>query len=184
MDRDALIDAIRGRERAGRGPLSLARSLLGRVVHTVRSALPGSERRSERPPPPPGSGAPPAPPSAIDAPRALPPAAARLLADPQLEGVRVVDAGTIGIVWRVSRERIERAQAIAAPDAEMHLRTVRVSWPERASEPRVAREDHGTVRSEGALALAPRDPGEKLVVAIGLASPGGEFVAIDHATHG
>jgi hypothetical protein len=182
MDREALIDAIRARERGGRGPLSLARSLLGRVVHTVRSALPGTERRSDRPPPPASVSAPSAGATARTESPVLPPDAARALADGALSGVRVVDDGALAIVWRVSLEHVARAQAIAPSDAEMHLVTVRVSWPEGASGPIVAREDHGAVRSEGAFALTPRAPGERIVAAVGLASPDGRFVAIDHAT--
>lgn len=182
MDREALIDVLRGRGRErDRGALSRARSLLGRVVDTVRAALPGQERRSDRPPPP---AAPMSRQLEHPRPPALPAEALGLLGDESLSGVRIVEDDALGVVWRVPPRHVERAQAIAPPGAEMHLVTVRVSWPPGAGEPRVLREDHGAVRSEGALALPRRAPGEKIVAAVALAAAGGEVVAIDHATHG
>jgi hypothetical protein len=58
-----------------------------------------------------------------------------------------------------------------------------VSWPETAAQPRIVREDHGPIATEGTTRLAARAPGEKVVIAIGLAS-GDEFVAVEHATVG
>lgn len=174
-----------------RPAISLARSLLGRVASTVRAVLPGTgERRSERPPPMPSAaparastGQEPAAPSSQSG-DLLPAAALHRLADPAFEGVSAIEGETLAIVWRVGEGAIARAQLVAAPGSEMTLRAVRVGWPEGAEGPVVETEDHGSVRSEGTVALAARRAGEKLVVAIGLASPDDAFVAIDHATIG
>lgn len=186
MDRAALIDALSEPER--RGPISLARKLIGRVVRAVIPASP--ERRSERPPPvwvaPPSAPEPSAP--------LLPPAAVETLLDPGFIGLRAIEAtGRSGaggggaeeglaIVWRVPEGSLEGAQAISHAAADLRLRTVRVRWSESDSELHVERADHGSVRSEGALALPPRVPGERVVVAIGLGSDDGSFVAAIHAT--
>jgi hypothetical protein len=201
LDRDALIELLRGRDESARRTFSRVRGLLGKVVDTVRAVIPGNERRSDRPAhsssTPPSAGrveptprqAPVASPSARSpgsSPEviALPKAAAALLADPSFGGVRVLDGAGRAIVWRVAPARIEATQVIAPHVAEMRLHTVRVSWPDRADAPVVERSDHGAVRSEGALAIDPAAPGEKLVVAIGLAAGDGEFVSIDHTTDG
>lgn len=167
------------------GAISLARTLLGRVASTVRSVLPGTgERRSDRPPPMPAATPPRQQvevPSRADA---LPAGALLKLAEPGFEGVAMIEGDVLAIVWRIGEAAIARAQLVAAPGAEMTLRTVRVSWPEGAGAPVVATEDHGSVRSEGTIALGARAAGEKIVVAIGLASPEHAFVAIEHATLG
>lgn len=208
LDRATLIETLRASDDR-RGPMSMARALLGRVV---RAVIP-TERRSDRPaplrsdPPRTVSEAPhradragTAPPEAIPELAAaeaakhdasaqlearnavLPPSAAELLGDPTFTGVRVVDEGALAIVWRIGDDRLEAAQALA--DGEMRLHTVRVSWPAAAPEPRITRDDHGSVRTEGAFALPPRAPGERIVASIGLAGHDGGFVSIDHATHG
>ncbi|AKF03301.1 hypothetical protein [Sandaracinus amylolyticus] len=177
MDRESLIDVLRGRDPSSRtGAFSIARSLLGRVASTVRAVLPvPPERRLERPPP--------ATARREDEP-VLPVATMTRLADAKFAGVTLDEGETLAVVWRVRESAIARAQLIAPSGAEIHLRVVRVSWPEDAEAPRVERVDHGVVRSEGTIVLAPRAPGEKIVVAIGLAKGDSEIVAIDHATLG
>ena len=185
LDRASPVEAIRASDER-RGPLSFARALLGRVVRAV-IPVSDTERRSDRPPPMQrpdvgeSGGTRLGAQTEIGA-LVLPAAAAALLADPAFSGVRVLDDGALAIVWRVSGSRLEAAQAIAHASAEMHLRTVRVCWPERDGEPRVTKDDHGAVRTEGALALSPRARGEKIVAAIGLSGADGAFVSIDHGS--
>ncbi|WP_236516854.1 hypothetical protein [Sandaracinus amylolyticus] len=179
MDRESLIDVLRGRDASSRtGAFSIARSLLGRVASTVRAVLPvPPERRLERPPPSLAR-------RERESEPVLPVATMTKLADAAFAGVRFDEGETLAIVWRVHESAIARAQLIAPAGAEIHLRVVRVSWPEGADAPRVERSDHGVVRSEGTIVLAPRVPGEKIVAAIGLAKGESEIVAIDHATLG
>ena len=177
MEREALIDVLSEPER--RGPMSMARKLLGRVV---RAVIPGSERRSERPPamrPREASAAGTASavePRPADAER-LPPAAVDPLLDPAFAGICALAGPGLSIVWRVPEGALEGAQAIAHATADLRLRTVRVRWTDAESDVRVERADHGTVRTEGAVALPDRAPGERIVVAIGLAGEDGSFVA-------
>jgi hypothetical protein len=162
--RKDLVTALRSRPRG-------LRRLLGRVVDTVlrspahRGDTMGSaiEPRARQIEPERGD------------------AARMRLADPDFAGVLFVDGPEgVSIVWRVGRERIEGAQAAGA-GGELRLRTVRVRWIE-GDEPTIAKDDHGAVWVEGALALGECRPGERIVAALGLGA-GGEFVAIDHATH-
>ena len=177
MEREALIDVLSEPER--RGPMSMARKLLGRVV---RAVIPGSERRSERPPAmrPREAGAAgtasAVEPRPADAER-LPPAAVDPLLDPAFAGICALAGPGLSIVWRVPEGALEGAQAIAHATADLRLRTVRVRWTDAESDVRVERADHGTVRTEGAVALPDRAPGERIVVAIGLAGEDGSFVA-------
>ncbi len=158
-------------EESDKSPLSRARSLIGRVVDTMRSALPGSERRSERPlAPRETTSTPPMPSSRLD--------------DRDFHGIHIEGDDALTIAWRVHPSHVERAQAVATPGSEMHLRTIRISWPEHEREPRVERGDRGSVRTEGEIHIPPRKDHEKIVVAIGLSGADGEFVAIEHATFG
>lgn len=181
MEREALIDVLSEPER--RGPMSMARKLLGRVVRAVIPGT-GSERRSERPPAmrpreagPAGMGAV-APPRPVDAASSrLPPDAVDPLLDPAFAGICALAGPGLSIVWRVPEGSLEGAQSIAHATADLRLRTVRVRWTEADSDVWVERADHGTVRTEGAIALPERAPGERIVVAIGLAGEDGSFVA-------
>jgi hypothetical protein len=177
MDREALLSAIQARP-PGKNPLSRARSLIGRVVDTMRSALPGNERRSERPPPPIAHRDRPRQPTSSE------PMTNSRLEDPDFHGIEFVDGDTLTMIWRVHPTHVERAQAVAAPGAEMRLRTIRISWPEHESEPLIEQGDRGPVRGEGEAHIPRRKNHEKVIVAIGLSSALGEFVAIDHATLG
>lgn len=166
MDRDALLDAIRAHPRA-KGPLSRARSLIGRVVDTVRSALPGSERRSERPP--------------VALPREAPPPLPFIPRD----GIHVIDEGPeMAIVWRIHESQLVRARLLIGPGAELRVRTIRISWPEHASEPMTEQSDHHAAGHDGVLRVPARKQGEKIVAAIGLSDSPGDFTAIAHTTHG
>lgn len=166
MDRAALIESLS----EPRGPMSFARSLIGRVVRAMIPTAP--ERPGE-----------PAPPRARpkDGPL-LPPSAVETLLDPVFTGVRVLDGDALAIVWRVPSEALEVAGAIAAPGAALRARIVRVAWADGEPGPRSSRTDHAEVGVEGALALARRAPGEQIVVAIGLGTEAGDFVAAVHAT--
>lgn len=183
MEREALIDVLSEPER--RGPMSMARKLLGRVVRAVIPGT-GSERRSERPPAmrPRDAGA--AEAGLVGAstapPARLPPAAVDALLDPAFTGICALDGHGLSIVWRVPEGALEGAQAIAHATADLRLRTVRVRWADADADVRVERADHGTVRTEGAIALPDRTPGERIVVAIGLAGEDGSFVAAACAT--
>jgi hypothetical protein len=180
MEREALIDVLSEPER--RGPMSMARKLLGRVV---RAVIPGTgpERRSERPPAMrprdavvAGTGSAASPRREEDAAR-LPPAAVDPLLDPAFAGICALAGPGLSIVWRMPEGALEGAQAIAHATADLRLRTVRVRWTDVDSDVRVERADHGSVRTEGAIALPDRAPGERVVVAIGLAGEDGSFVA-------
>jgi len=151
------------------GPLGRARRLFGHLARSVRAALPRSS-------PPPASTVT----SATSAPDPGPERA--LLADPAFAGVRLVD-GPRGmlVVWRLAGERILAAQSIAPEPSEIRLRTVRVSWPAAASEPRVEHVDHGPVRNEGSFPVPRRRPGERIVASLGLGDAA-RLVSIDHAT--
>jgi hypothetical protein len=187
LDQDSLPDAIRARKGRGGGPLSRTRALLGLFIDTVRAALPGVERRSERPPPLGGEAwrsagtfvqqpAPVAPP-------ALPAGARAILENPAFHGVCLVEDGALGLVWRIEPERIEAARLVV-PETEptLRVRTVRVRWPEEAPELIVERLDIGPVAGEGAIGLGVRREGERVVAAVGIVAADGGFVSIEHAT--
>lgn len=178
LGRERLIEILR--EPRDEGPLSRARALLGRVVGTVRAALP--DRRSDRPP----SRASETPPRTVASSRGptAPSAVLGVLGDPTLIGVRVIEEpdGT-AVVWRVAPDRLEAGRALLPEAGELRVRTVRVRWPEGAAAPVIERAEHGPFDREGAVAILRRLPGERIVVAIGLAT-GARFVSVDHATAG
>lgn len=167
MDRAALIESLS----EARGPLSFARSLIGRVV---RAMIPsGAAERAREGPARAVSRAP-------EGPR-LPSAAVETLLDPIFTGVTIHDGDALAIVWRLPAEVLEIAAAIAPPGAGLRARVLRFSWPEGASEVRAERTEHADIGAEGALALPRRTPGETVVVGIGLGTDQGEFVAAIHA---